>query len=145
MRAAIQDAEQALEGHDDLLILILQCRRHEKDFLLRHNATYVDNFERSADDLLRAVLSSNLAAGGQFRVPDLIVAYREAFGNIADRMMGIGLDEDQGLRGKMRTAVHQTEVVFEQLQALADVDRERTLRASIAAGVLLAALIAIAT
>ena len=91
MRAAIQDAEQALEGHDDLLILILQCRRYEKDFLLRHNATYVDNFERSAADLLRAILSSDLAAGGQFRVPDLIVAYREAFGNLADRTMVIGL------------------------------------------------------
>ncbi|MBT4612430.1 MAG: hypothetical protein HOC05_20460 [Gemmatimonadetes bacterium] len=97
------------------------------------------------DELLRAVLSSELAAGGQFRVPDLIVAYREAFRSLVDRMVGIGLDQNEGLRGKMRAAVHQTESVLEQLHSIADIDRERTLKSSIAVGVIMAALTAIAT
>jgi|GEM_PF-1293717 len=145
LRTAIQDAEKALEGHDELLILILRCRRHEKDFLLRNDATYVDKFEDSADDLLRAVLSSDLTADGEFRVPDLVVTYREAFRSLVDRMVGIGLDENQGLRGKMRASVHQTELVFEQLHSIADADRERTFNASIAVGMILTALVAIAT
>jgi methyl-accepting chemotaxis protein len=145
LRRAIQNAEGALAGHDELIILMLSCRRHEKDFLLRSDTIYVTRFERSVDELLRAVLSSELAAGGQFRVPDLIVAYREAFRSLVDRMVGIGLDQNEGLRGKMRAAVHQTESVLEQLHSIADIDRERTLRSSIAVGVIMAALTAIAT
>ena len=145
LRAAIQNAEQALEGHDELLILILTCRRHEKDFLLRNDAIYVSRFERSADELLRAVLESDLATGGQFRVPDLIFAYREAFGSLVDRLEDIGLDENSGLRGKMRSAIHQTESVIEKMHSHADVDRECVFRDSINVAATLAALIVIAT
>ena len=144
LRVAIHSAEKALEGHDDLLILLLRCRRHEKDFLLRRDPIYVDRFERSVDDLLRAVFTSAVAAGGEFGVPDLISAYRHAFQNLVSRMIGIGLAEDRGLRGKMRTAVHRTESTFEQLQSLADVDRTRIFRDSIALGALLLGLTAIA-
>ena len=144
LRTAIHNVEQALEGRTDLLNYVLTCRRHEKDFLIRTETAYADRFEASVDDLLRAVLKSDLAAGAQFQVPDLIVAYRQSFGSLVDRMVEVGLDEDEGLRGKMRFAVQQTEPVFKELHRLAEVDRERAFVSSVVAGLALAALLLVA-
>lgn len=124
---------------------MLRCRRHEKDFLLRYDQTYVDRFECAVDKLFRAVVASDLVTDGESEAPELIVAYREAFRSLVDRITGIGLDQHQGLRGKMRAAVHQLESVFEQLRLLEDRDGEDTLRSSITAGAILAALISVAT
>ncbi len=144
LRASIHDVEEALQGRDDLVNLVLMCRRHEKDFIIRNKEVNVERFERSADELLRAVLMTDLAAGGQFLIPDMIVTYRESFRSLVDRMVEVGLDEGQGLRGKMRDAVDQTNAIFAQLHRLAEVERQRTLRSSIGVAGVMVALMGIA-
>ncbi len=63
LRDSVHDIEGKLKGVDNsrLAAAMLMMRRHEKDFMLRRERTYVDQFEKSASDFAKAVAASDLA------------------------------------------------------------------------------------
>lgn len=97
----------------------LQMRRREKDFLLRKDAAYIGKYESEAEKV-RAMLGEMealaLAAETRAAIARLsagIPRLTEQFRTVAAIQETIGLDEDKGLRGMLRGAVHAVEEKLE--------------------------------
>jgi signal transduction histidine kinase len=94
---------------------MLQARRHEKDFLLRSDEKAVDQ-QRQAIETVNHALEALAAV---FLEPDSLVLagalkarvaqYAGQFGEVAAHRATLGLSEDEGLLGRMRTAAHAIE------------------------------------
>jgi signal transduction histidine kinase len=89
--------------------LYLTLRRHEKDFLLRKESRYVDEFNELADHVQTSIK-------GMSR-PEIILLnnYRNAFNKLADLNYEIGITPRDGLLGLLST---KTQAVSRQLEQL---------------------------
>jgi len=92
----------------------LNARRREKDFLLRKDKTYVDKhaeigakIEGEIESLLPNAAPEE--AEKLKKVEDLYKDYDARFRAIAADIIAMGLKPDDGLLGKLRTAVHAVE------------------------------------
>ncbi|QWL59514.1 methyl-accepting chemotaxis protein [Aeromonas jandaei] len=106
---------QAQRNVDGLEIAMLNLRRAEKDFLLRKDLSFVNHFNEvmtqfhqldetlGRDDNLAAV-HADLA-----RLDQQMAAYGKAFLELVAQQQKIGLGPEDGLYGKLRTAVHEVE------------------------------------
>ncbi|MBM0492824.1 HAMP domain-containing protein [Aeromonas jandaei] len=106
---------QAQRNVDGLEIAMLNLRRAEKDFLLRKDLSFVNHFNEvmtqfhqldetlGRDDNLAAV-HADLA-----RLDQQMAAYGKAFLDLVAQQQKIGLGPEDGLYGKLRTAVHEVE------------------------------------
>ncbi|WP_221798717.1 methyl-accepting chemotaxis protein [Oceanobacter mangrovi] len=115
LRTAVHNIEQTAKSADDYEVLyyMLMLRRHEKDFMLRSDPKYIDKFNQGIEDFRAALPTSSLA--GNSTVTQQLNAYQKDFTNLFNKENQIGLSQDKGLRGEMRSAVHQTETGFEEL------------------------------
>ena len=97
---------------------MLQCRRNEKDFLLRKDKQYVASFNKAVNEvdlqidrvarLVRRAGNAELAAKLQNCRGDA-GKYRDIFHAVAAGWEKMGLDCNSGLQGEFRNAVHQLE------------------------------------
>ena len=95
--------------------LMLQCRRNEKDFLLRLDKKYLDKIQGNLAALKQAAegiaglaeQSGNAAAAEQTAQA---IAYADQYGRVFERVVSSwerkGLDHKSGLQGKFRAAAH---------------------------------------
>ena len=106
LRDAVHQVEKSLEVHSDyeLLYHMLMLRRHEKDFMLRHDLKYTDRFSEQI-----RLTTDLLTERGYQDIQPLMDNYQQDFLALADGLKRIGLDQNQGLRGEMRDAVHSTD------------------------------------
>ena len=94
---------------------LLQARRHEKDFLLRRQDTYADQEIKavaSAVDRLSAMEKLPETASQRDHLKTLgegIKTYGDRFKQVVDTQRTLGLNENAGLQGELRTAVHDVE------------------------------------
>ena len=94
---------------------LLQARRHEKDFLLRRQDTYADQEIKavaSAVDRLSAMEKLPETANQRDHLKTLgegIKTYGDRFKQVVDTQRTLGLNENAGLQGELRTAVHDVE------------------------------------
>ncbi len=100
----------------DIEIGILQERRNEKDFLARKKLKYVKKFDttmRKLEQNLKKVdslFNANSLPDKELRsLEKYLKIYKSKFHMIAEQLKKIGLDENSGLRGKLRDAVHEAE------------------------------------
>ncbi|RKZ04773.1 hypothetical protein DRQ25_16870, partial [Candidatus Fermentibacteria bacterium] len=110
------DTEIATADHaQGILKYMLQCRRNEKDFLLRSNAKYIDklngNYELLAGKVASIVTLANGAGDNKTaesaqELGDYAKTYLEKFENLADGMKVNGLTSSEGLQGAFRAAAH---------------------------------------
>ncbi|HEY3325004.1 MAG TPA: methyl-accepting chemotaxis protein [Planctomycetota bacterium] len=114
---------------------MLQCRRHEKDFMLRLQTKYVDEhglslaaLHKDAEEILR------VAEARQHRnIADLasqiarsVKSYETTFAEVVETTKTIGLTRETGLVGKLREASHALE---RELDAYANEDLQTALLA----------------
>jgi methyl-accepting chemotaxis protein len=104
-------------------IELLQARRHEKDFLLRHDNKYAAMQRDATQAALRDIEDLAARAADQPDLADLVRGmstdvntYTMQFATVASRAKTVGLDENQGLLGTLREAVHDVE---EKLKSVA--------------------------
>ncbi len=103
----------------------LQMRRAEKDFLLRQDVKYIAAYRENVEKLegeLAKIRQSGLIetkAVVAEMLSNAIRAHGKQFAVVAEQIQALGLDEEQGLRGQLRTAVHGIE---KKLKA-ADLDK----------------------
>jgi len=112
----------ALHGTDleqRLQITLLQARRHEKDFLLHRTEKYAADhaasmaaIDRTLADLKAHLVGqpANLAKIEQ--ITNDIGRYTSAFTALVGSARSVGLNEDQGLLGALRTSVHEVETAL---------------------------------
>ncbi len=81
LRQSVQAIETRLQGVDEprLTVLMLMMRRHEKDFIMRGEARYRDEFERRVAEFGAALAGSSVPAAARREMTDLLAAYRRDF------------------------------------------------------------------
>jgi methyl-accepting chemotaxis protein len=111
-QSALDDTLKALD------IDLLQTRRHEKDFLLRREETYVARHAatlQAATKNLAAILSgtsdAELRANAQ-RVQAGLDVYRQQFAIVVAEQTKLGLNENAGLQGTLRRSVQAVEAAL---------------------------------
>lgn len=114
MREAIHNIESTLKqyNHDHLMVFMLMGRRHEKDFLLRHDLKYKQKFTDNAAAFERAINRSNYNKVAKEEMLDLLKNYQSTFMTMVDKQLELGLDEKSGLLGQLRSEVHQVEPII---------------------------------
>jgi len=106
----VQDAAKALND-DALLSMILTLRKHEKDFMLRHDLKYVDKFNKAYNKVQMYVntLSDEKSLNN-------IQMYRENFLQLVEAEKRKGLDPKSGFMGEMRSTIHQNTTIMEEFK-----------------------------
>lgn len=94
----------------------LTLRRHEKDFLLRKESRYVDEFNELSDHVQSSIRSTS-----QSEII-LLNNYRNAFNKLVDLNYEIGLTPGDGLLGLLST---KTSAISRQLEELTKLSTER--------------------
>ena len=112
---------EAQRNVDGLEIAMLNLRRAEKDFLIRKDPAFVTRFNEVLANFhqLNQTLGQddNLSAvqGELTRLDQQMGAYGKAFNDLVAQQQIIGLGPEDGLYGRLRTAVHQVEDGLKQL------------------------------
>lgn len=105
---------QAAKLVDKLEIRLLNLRRNEKDFLLRHDLKYLDKFSKNIniflsleDDLTSILTQQNLPSSSQLRQD--ILKYQAGFEKLVHAQTVLGLQEDTGLLGQFSQELESVE------------------------------------
>jgi methyl-accepting chemotaxis protein len=117
-------SDQAAQNEQSLLVLhtkLLELRRNEKDFLLRKNPDYTAKHAAVASDVVArigglrtafAAAQDETAAHELDLLATKIADYTAQFAKVAALQTRIGFNEESGLQGTLRTAVHGIETIL---------------------------------
>jgi methyl-accepting chemotaxis protein len=110
LRQATAQLESYLDNsnNDKAMVLLLNLRRHEKDFMLREELSYVDKLQSTAKQLI-ALLQN------QSQAKNTIERYVASFEQYVAMTQAIGLSKSEGIRGKMRGEIHKLETSLKKL------------------------------
>ncbi|MBK8001702.1 MAG: HAMP domain-containing protein [Verrucomicrobia bacterium] len=97
LRAAVHQVEQRVESMklDELSVLMLNCRRHEKDYLLRGDTNYVTDITRRIEEFKTAMQKLSLTNTVQAELTRLWGNYFTAFKSL--------VEGDQEIKGRTVT------------------------------------------
>lgn len=111
LRSAVHDIESALKQLEmpDILVSMLQLRRHEKDFMLRLDSKYPERFADTLKQLKQQIQAASISIAEQDRLLNLADAYQASFNAYVNQQRLVGLTSDQGIMGEMRRTIQQTE------------------------------------
>ena len=86
LRGSVHEIETALKSHDDLrlTVLMLMMRRHEKDFLARLDAKYVDELGQRVAEFEKALASSSIPAAERTEILARLASYHRDFKAVAE-------------------------------------------------------------
>ncbi len=110
-------------------VLFLQIRRNEKDYFLRKENYYYDNFERLMYGLLKKVQRdrSFSKAEKQYTI-NLINDYRLVFASLISIDKIIGINDNSGLRYKLNQLTDNIENLFSDLHGKARLNQRNLLK-----------------
>lgn len=119
LKELIVGKELAQRQESEMLLL----RRHEKDFLAREDLKYVERFsevidritaqQKSLDRLFLEIGIDNQQFAGLL---PLFHEYERKFKALVSAKQTMGLTQDEGLEGQLRSAVHDIESALKQLE-----------------------------
>ena len=120
LRSAVHGIEKAAQASGDYEVLyhMLMLRRHEKDFMLRLDPSYLDKFTAGIEPL-RSALILNQKQEDQ-DAAELLRRYQERFTVLVKEQQKMGLNEREGLFGQMRSSIHQTDAALTHLHEQLD-------------------------
>ncbi|MDV7341316.1 HAMP domain-containing methyl-accepting chemotaxis protein [Terasakiella sp. A23] len=113
---------KAMEVADNVHYEFLNARRREKDFLLRFDEKYIQKHAEvmALIDSQMKQLVQNPILSGERAVLDNITAmlkeYEKTFVSVSDAWQEIGLNEKEGLRGRLRGSVHAVETKLKEFE-----------------------------
>ncbi|WP_298754223.1 methyl-accepting chemotaxis protein [uncultured Arcobacter sp.] len=110
LRSSVQNVQENAKKTEnyELLSIVYDLRKQEKDFMLRRDLKYVDKFKDKIDMLLtKDFVTANISSD--------INNYKNDFLSLVKAEELIGLNSKQGLQGEMRETVHQTETIQKKL------------------------------
>ena len=102
-------------GKPEWLVLLLQLRRHEKDFMQRRRNEYIKKAERMYDNLSVELRRSDLA--NREHLGELLEVYMSGLNALAASFREMGLHHEAGLQGRFRTQTHMVEDSLFQVES----------------------------
>lgn len=117
LRNAVHNAEKDLKSLnlDQQTADMLMLRRNEKDFIIRKSAKYLDKYNKNFDVFMTHLNQTGIDQEDSLKIQQHMQAYKKGFHALAGNYKQLGLDHKSGLHGKMRSSVHETETIFDQL------------------------------
>ncbi len=140
LRDAIHDVEDADLKYDRYYMLML--RRHEKDFFLRNDLSYLTKFKNGVIDF-KNHLRSVLSGPDLLRLMALLDTYETIFTRVVNIQTEIGLTEEDGLHGELRSSIHELVPYVNEFIAVSNERIENKMTQSIWAMIILLILISI--
>ncbi|VAX14309.1 Methyl-accepting chemotaxis sensor/transducer protein [hydrothermal vent metagenome] len=124
LRNAVHKAEQRLKDLDNVLLLkdMYLLRRREKDFLQRLDLKYRKKFNQDFTAFMRDLDTVEFSPENRQAIRQDMLRYRDDFHALIKGYQQKGLSSKQGLHGKMRNTVHQSE---DMLNSLAETTHTR--------------------
>jgi len=98
-----------------LTSIILELRKHEKDYLLRKDIGYKSKFQNSYDQAVNYVTSSIVNKEERNEILKNLEGYKNKFYEVIEIDKLIGFTENQGLKGEMRGAIYEVEPHIEEI------------------------------
>ena len=111
LRKSVQKLQEYAKKQNnyELLAMVYDLRKQEKDFLLRKDLKYIDKFTKKINLLLQN--TSILNQEGLKNLQD----YKGNFLILSKEMVILGLNSKSGIQGDMRKTIHKTEVQIDKL------------------------------
>jgi len=114
---AVEQSNLTLAKLAAVEIDLLQARRSEKDFLLRHKEEFTQKHDAALEKFGRDEVMLQSLVGDRFRaqldrISGAIGQYKAQFAVVANDVRQIGLDENGGLQGRLRNSVHDIEALL---------------------------------
>ncbi len=135
MRDAVHNVESLLDKYPDesrLLVPMLMLRRHEKDYSLRHESVYEDEFEDVMTRFKKQITTDQtLKDSDKPILLKLLEIYKKSFEDITAQDIVIGIKETDGLMGVLRNTVHKIEPALKSITDLILNDVKQTTRVAI--------------
>ena len=139
LRNAVHQVEELLNTQNDfqLITLMLQLRRSEKDFMLRFDTKYLARFNADLESLQSKLANSTVNNNTKNDLNNLLSTYQNAFKTLVEAQVELGLDLDSGALGAMRSSVDKSDSVVTQvvkstkLKVQTSVSQAKTLAVSI--------------
>lgn len=99
LRLAVHQAETQLKqlNSHEMLSLMLQLRRAEKDFMLRRNDKYLDKFNKHFSRFQQRLSALNLLPETKLTLSDKMYEYQLKFLNLVEKERQLGLSKDDGV------------------------------------------------
>ncbi len=122
LRNAVRDAEGIVKplNNNQLLADILMLRRREKDFMLRWDPQYIEKYQQDFAKFQNHLASLSMDTRGKNEVTQLMQKYRTEFIQFAQKKTELGLTPKSGEMGTMRSTIHQSETLLEQVSKSLD-------------------------
>lgn len=96
--------------------LILELRKHEKDYLLRSDTTYKEKFLKTFDETENYINSNyKITDETKNQILSDLEEYKNKLIEVINIDNKIGFSENEGLNGEMRTAVNNVEPIIDKL------------------------------
>ena len=117
LRNAVHEVEVLLKEQDnfELLSVMLQLRRAEKDFMLRFDAKYLTRFNELVSTFKQKISQADLLSSYKSQITPLIDTYQSDFQNLVKAQTQLGLDLDSGALGVMRINVEKSDKVVSEI------------------------------
>jgi len=97
---------------DSLMRTMLMLRRHEKDFMLRRNISYVDKFNQRIEIMRNKLASSDSNTLFKKNTLSALATYQQQFILLVQAEQKFGLTSIEGVLGEMRESIHQSETLL---------------------------------
>ncbi len=107
---SVDDIFKTYKVNDKSHVSLLSLRRHEKDYLLRKDLKYQEKFNVELTNLSNLVETNyHLQKQQKQNVMTLLLQYQKSYSEVIQDDKIIGLSENEGMMGKLRTAIHKVE------------------------------------
>lgn len=118
LRDSIHKVEKLLAtyGQDKLNKDMLMLRRHEKDFMLRHDIAYMGRFDEDMTVMKADLSKAHLYPQVRSAITTALTAYERDVKALVSATQEMGLTSDEGVHGEMRESAHQSEAILNKLR-----------------------------
>jgi len=112
LRQAAQTTKQLAvkANNQELQLLVLSLRRHEKDFFLRIDPSYLVKFSETMQSAKKLAEQADNKA-----ILSHLKKYELTFNNITTATKTIGMSLNDGIYGEMRKTIHQVESILSHI------------------------------
>lgn len=136
MRSSIKQVETEINNYEGrnknlLLYQVMKLRRHEKDFLIRLDEQYVEQFNSQIAQTIETLETNklNIREEEKNALIGSITSYHNTFISVVKKYNEIGLNHESGLQGKLRGAVRSVEeplkLTLAEIQTQSEVEKNK--------------------
>lgn len=146
MRTAVKALEENFNDAAFIAAQQLMLRKHEKDYLLRKDISYQKKLNDTLDEFVKQIKKSNQLSESKKEILIMrLYDYQKSFNDIISLDERIGMDEEQGVKGKLRATIHKTEPEIQGIVSIINTESKKSINATIRNIIILIVLFLVVT